>query len=115
MKKPPLFIRVQGRVITFYEFFGAPEDAADEDLKKIYRRLCFENHPDRNKNDAQHEAQFKRIQQVWEWLGKRRAEYDANLRMHRYPQTTMPITIRFTYGNAAQSYGETNSTASGGW
>ena len=45
----------------FYEVLGAPRTAGADDLKRAYRRLAKEYHPDRNPGDSSAEARFKEI------------------------------------------------------
>lgn len=68
----------------YYAVLGVPEDASAETIKKAYRKLAREHHPDRNPDDPKAEERFKEIQQAYDVLGseeKRRA-YD---RMRRDP------------------------------
>jgi molecular chaperone DnaJ len=61
----------------YYGILGVPRSASDEDIKKAFRRLAFEYHPDRNKNhDA--EERFKEINEAYEILSdsNKRAAYD---------------------------------------
>lgn len=113
MKKDPLFIRVDGVVKTFYEYFGVPETISDKDLKDVYRKACFENHPDRNGNCPVKEARFKDIQSVWEWLGKKRAQYDENLARYMKPAPQQAPVYRFQWGGGFGGSTATNGT--GGW
>lgn len=61
-----------------YEVLGVPRDADQETIKKAYRRLAMENHPDRNPGDHQAEERFKDIGRAYEILGDpgRRASFD---------------------------------------
>jgi len=61
-----------------YEILGVSRDASPEEIKRAYRRLAKQYHPDRNPGDRQAEARFKEIQAAYEVLGspERRAQYD---------------------------------------
>ncbi len=61
----------------YYEVLGVGRSATEEELKKAFRRLAFQYHPDRNKNhDA--EERFKEINEAYEILSdpQKRAAYD---------------------------------------
>jgi molecular chaperone DnaJ len=62
----------------YYEILGVPRDASDGDIKKAFRRLARELHPDVNKDDPQAEEKFKQAAEAYEVLSdsERRATYD---------------------------------------
>ena len=62
----------------YYELLGVGRDASSEDLKRAYRQLAREFHPDANPNDAQAEAKFKEISEAYAVLSddQARARYD---------------------------------------
>jgi len=61
----------------FYETLGIARNATPEDIKKAYRKLAFQFHPDRNK-DADATDRFKEISEAYQVLSDpdRRASYD---------------------------------------
>jgi len=62
----------------YYEVLGVPKDASKEDIKKAYRKLAIQNHPDRNPGDKAAEERFKEATEAYEVLGddKKRETYD---------------------------------------
>jgi molecular chaperone DnaJ len=63
----------------FYKILGVSKDVSDADLKKAYRKLAKENHPDLHPGDAKAEARFKDISEAYDVLSdpEQRREYDA--------------------------------------
>ena len=61
----------------YYETLGVPRDASNEDIRKAYRKLARENHPDVNK-DPGAEDRFKEISEAYEVLREpdKRKRYD---------------------------------------
>ncbi|MGB9153331.1 MAG: molecular chaperone DnaJ [Alphaproteobacteria bacterium] len=62
----------------YYELLGAQRGASAEELKKAYRKLAMQYHPDRNAGNAEAEHKFKEINEAYEVLrdDQRRAAYD---------------------------------------
>lgn len=63
----------------YYDVLGVPRNASAEDVKKAFRKLAMEYHPDRNKEDGA-EARFKEAGEAYEVLsdGDKRAAYDRH-------------------------------------
>ncbi len=62
----------------YYALLGVTADASADDIKRAYRRLAREHHPDANPDDAGAEARFKEIAVAYETLSdpERRRRYD---------------------------------------
>ena len=62
----------------FYKVLGVDKKAPAEEIKKKYRSLARDLHPDKTKGDAAKEEQFKAVSEAYEILSdtKKRAEYD---------------------------------------
>ena len=69
----------------FYAALGVAEGASDADVKKAYKKLARELHPDRNPGDKQSEERFKAVSRAKEVLGDpaTRKEYDEFRRLSR--------------------------------
>jgi len=62
----------------FYKILGVGKSASADEIKKKYRSLARELHPDKTKGDAAMEEKFKAVSEAYDILsdGKKRAEYD---------------------------------------
>ena len=52
----------------YYEVLGLEHNASDEEIKKSYRRLAMQYHPDRNPGDKEAEEKFKEAAEAYEVL-----------------------------------------------
>jgi len=61
----------------YYEVLGVPRDASEEDIKRAFRRLAFQCHPDHNSGPTA-EEKFKELNEAYETLchPEKRAAYD---------------------------------------
>ena len=62
----------------YYRELGVAKDASDADIKKAYRKIARENHPDTKQNDAKAEAKFKAAGEAYGVLSdpEKRRQYD---------------------------------------
>ena len=83
----------------FYAVLGVTKDVSEAELKKTYRKLARQHHPDSNSGDAKAEARFKEISEAYAVLGdaEQRAEYDQ--------MRAMGSGARFTSGGAGGGQG----------
>jgi len=81
----------------YYSILGVNTDASAEDIKKAFRRLALQHHPDRNpENIKEAEAKFKEVNEAYEILSndEMRWRYDSLITLSR----TMPSEYNFNGG-----------------
>jgi len=64
--------------IDFYRVLGVSRDASDDAIKKAYRKLVFQHHPDRNPDSTHAEPKIREINAAYEVVGdpEKRRTYD---------------------------------------
>ena len=67
----------------YYEVLGVPREAADDDIKKAYRKLALQYHPDRNPGNVEAEEKFKEISEAYEILSDPQKRQTYNQFGHR--------------------------------
>lgn len=62
----------------YYEVMGVPKNATDDEIKKAYRKLAKQYHPDLNPGDKTAEAKFKEVNEAYEVLSDKdkKTRYD---------------------------------------
>ncbi|MBR2338072.1 MAG: DnaJ domain-containing protein, partial [Clostridia bacterium] len=62
----------------YYEVLGVNKGASDDEIKKAYRRMAKEYHPDLHPGDKEAEARFKEVGEAYEVLSdaQKKARYD---------------------------------------
>jgi molecular chaperone DnaJ len=68
----------------FYKILGLDKKATPDEIKKKYRSLARDLHPDKNQGDAAREEKFKAVSEAYDILSdsKKRAEYDEARAMY---------------------------------
>ena len=71
-------IRADWATKDFYQVLGVAKNASSADIKKAYRKLARENHPDSNPGDAKKHDTFKAVAEAYDVLGdtEKRKAYD---------------------------------------
>jgi molecular chaperone DnaJ len=66
-------------VATLYDTLGVQKGASAEEIKKAYRKLAAQYHPDKNPGDASAEEKFKEVQNAYDVLSdaEKRKQYDS--------------------------------------
>jgi molecular chaperone DnaJ len=93
----------------FYEVLGVTRSATEVDLKKAYRQLALQYHPDRNPGDKQAEERFKEVNEAYAVLSDpdRRAQYD------RFGTVNMPGGFEQGFGTLFEDIFESFFTGAG--
>jgi molecular chaperone DnaJ len=90
----------------YYAALGVPKDADAAAIKKAYRQLARDLHPDKNPGNADAEAKFKEVSEAYDVLSdtKRRAEYDEARRLFGAGARPGGFPGGFTDGGGGQPF-----------
>jgi molecular chaperone DnaJ len=80
---------------NYYAILGVPKNAPADDIKRAYRRLALESHPDRFPGDAEAEERFRRVSEAYATLSDpgKRGRYDTSLLLPAGLDVNVPATI----------------------
>ena len=90
----------------YYQILNVSQDASAEDIKKAFRRLALQHHPDRNPENTEEAGEkFKEINEAYEVLGdeRRRWQYDRLASLSSYPRGTIPVEDSFNENIRSES------------
>jgi DnaJ-class molecular chaperone len=98
----------------FYDILGVKRNASDDEIRKAYRKLARQYHPDRNPGDKQAESKFKEVQEAYDVLSdkSKRTQYDrfgeAGLGRGAQEAGTRPGGFQFHWGGAPGGHQQMN-------
>ena len=104
---------------TLYDTLGVSKSASADEIKKAYRKLAREHHPDRNPGDASAEEKFKEVQHAYDVLSDndKRKQYDRfgsqNGRAGAGPQNVNVDFGDFNIGDLGDLFGGLFGNAGG--
>jgi DnaJ family protein B protein 4 len=102
---------------NLYEALGVSESASQEDIKKAYRKLSLQYHPDRNNNSPESTNKFQSISAAYEVIGDedKRRQYDMQSKMSQGGMSFMPPGMGMPNGMPpGMAFNMTNGMGGGG-
>jgi molecular chaperone DnaJ len=94
----------------FYKVLGVDKKATADEIKKKYRSLARDLHPDKNQGDSAREEKFKAVSEAYDILSdsKKRAEYDEARAMYERGGFRAPTGGGFQGGDFSDLFGGGN-------
>ena len=94
----------------FYKVLGVDKKATADEIKKKYRSLARDLHPDKNQGDSAREEKFKAVSEAYDILSdsKKRAEYDEARAMYERGGFRVPTGGGFQGGDFSDLFGGGN-------
>ncbi|SMF34514.1 DnaJ C-terminal domain-containing protein [Pseudobacteriovorax antillogorgiicola] len=97
---------------NYYDILGVEKSASDADIKKAYRKLAMQYHPDRNQGNPQAEEKFKQVNEAYAVLSdkQKRQQYDMFGEQKFHQQYSAEDIFRGTdFGSIFEEFGMGNS------
>jgi molecular chaperone DnaJ len=94
----------------YYDILGIAKDASQEDIKKAYKKMAFETHPDRNPENAEASARFVNITEAYQVLSdpNKKAQYDNPPMFEDFRYEGPPINFGFAESLFSEFFGRGN-------
>lgn len=91
---------------TYYEILGVSTDASNEEIKKAFRKLAKQYHPDKNPGNKEAEEKFKEINEAYENISDevKREKYDSKLNGRNNQRFEETSTKRKQTNSQSQNY-----------
>jgi curved DNA-binding protein len=89
----------------YYKILGVPRNASEAEIRKTYRKLAKEYHPDRNPGNKEAEEKFKNINEAYEVLSdsQKRSRYDQlGSAYHQWQQSGAPGGFNWSHWTRGQ-------------
>lgn len=105
---------------SYYEILGVPPDATQAEIKKSFRNLALQHHPDKNRNSEESKQKFMKIIEAYEVLSDEQARknYDSNILQRRVTKTRWTPSADFgtvySYEEIKRRY-KTGTVGGGMW
>lgn len=106
---------------NYYEILGVSHDASQAEIKKSFRNLALQHHPDKNKNSEESKQKFMKIIEAYEVLSDEQARknYDNNTLQKRGTRTkwtpSADIGTVYSYEELKRRYRPSSSVGGGMW